>query len=256
MATQPQRDVVPSYGRLADLEVSVGTEVRPGAVEAVAVLVPTDGPVPAEMGHDRDALTACGLEGKPGQTLILPGGMAAATCRRHRQTGTVTATELRDAAASFSRAVPHLTKLAVRVPAFPDLPIGAAARAVVEGAVLGRYHFHIRHHDDTPEIAELTLVVAADDVADAEAGARHGRTVAEATSLGRDLANCPAGYLTATRIGQVAQELGAHRPAGGGVRQGGAGRARLRRPARRQRRQRRTADHGEAHLPARRILEK
>ncbi len=210
MATQPQIDVVPSYGRLADLEVSVGTEVKPGAVEAVAVLVSTDGPVPAELGHERDALTACGLEGRPGQTLILPGREAGAhVAVGIGETGTVTATDLRDAAASFSRAVPHLTKLAVRVPAFPDLPIGAAARAVVEGAVLGRYHFHIRHEDDTPEIAELTLVVAADDVADAEAGARHGRVVAEATSLGRDLANCPAGYLTATRIGQVAQELGA-----------------------------------------------
>lgn len=52
-------------------------------------------------------------------------------------------------------------------------------------------------------------MVDGDSMADAEAGARRGRVVAEATSVGRDLANCPAGYLTATRMGEVAREVGA-----------------------------------------------
>lgn len=104
----------------------------------------------------------------------------------------MSATELRDAAATFSRAVPHLSRLALYVQGLADVPAAAAARAVVEGAVLGRYRFHIRREDDTVELAELRLVVDADSVADGEAGAQQGRVVAEATSLGRDLANCPA----------------------------------------------------------------
>jgi leucyl aminopeptidase len=115
--------------------------------------------------------------------------------------GTGTANDLRDAAATFSRALPHLSRFALQVPSFAVVPVAAAARAVVEGAVLGRYHFHIRREDDAVELAELSLVVGADSMADAEAGVRRGRVVAAATSLGRDLANCPAGYLTATPSG-------------------------------------------------------
>jgi leucyl aminopeptidase len=67
----------------------------------------------------------------------------------------------------------------------------------------------MRAEDDTVEPTELSVVVDDDSVGDAEAGARRGRVVAEATSLGRDLADCPAGYLTATRMGEVAREVGA-----------------------------------------------
>jgi hypothetical protein len=37
-------DVIPSVRRLADLSVTVSTELKPGAVEAVAFLVATDRP--------------------------------------------------------------------------------------------------------------------------------------------------------------------------------------------------------------------
>jgi leucyl aminopeptidase len=94
----------------------------------------------------------------------------------------------------------------LHVPVLAGVLPEAGAQALVEGAVLGRYHFHIRAKDDTPELAELVLV--AEDSAAAETGARRGRAVADATSLGRDLANAPGGHLTATRLGEVAGEVG------------------------------------------------
>jgi leucyl aminopeptidase len=203
-------DVTPSVGRLADLSVTVGAEVKPGAVEAVGCFVGADGPVPTELGVDRATLGACGFDGKVGQYLVLPGGdQAVRVAVGVGAPGAASANDLRDAAATFSRALPHLRRLALHLQGLAGVPVAAAARAVVEGAVLGRYHFHIRAEDDTVELAELSLVVDEDAVADAEAAATHGRVVAEATSLGRDLANCPAGYLTATRMGEVAREVGA-----------------------------------------------
>ena len=208
-AAGSRTDVIPSVRRLADLSVTVSSEVKPGAVEAAAFFVPADGPLPAELGVDRATLGACGFDGKVSQSLVLPGSdQTVRVAVGVGEAGVVSATELRDAAATLSRALPHLRRLALHVPGFADVPVAAAARAVVEGAVLGRYHFHIRHQDDTVELAELRLVVGADAVADAEAAAQRGRVVAEATSLGRDLANCPAGYLTATRMGEVAREVG------------------------------------------------
>ena len=203
-------DVIPSVRRLADLSVTVSAEVKPGAVEAAAFFVPSDGPLPAELGVDRATLAACGFDGKAGQYLVVPrGDQTVRAAVGVGEAGAVSANDLRDAAATFSRALPHLRRLALHVPSLAGVPLAAAAKAVVEGAVLGRYHFHIRREDDTVELAELSLVVDADSVADAQAAAQRGRVVAEATSLGRDLANCPAGYLTATRMGEVAREVGA-----------------------------------------------
>jgi hypothetical protein len=121
------------------------------------------------------------------------------------EAGAVTASEVRDAAATFSRALPHLRRLALHVQGFAYAPVAAAAGAVVEGAVPGRYHFHIRAEGDTVELAELSLVVEAGAVADADAGAQRGRTVAEVISLGRDFGHQsnlmvmrPGGYTTQT----------------------------------------------------------
>jgi leucyl aminopeptidase len=54
--------------------IAFPTEAKPGAVEAVAFFVATDGPVPSELGVDRATPGACGFSGKVGQSLVLPGG--------------------------------------------------------------------------------------------------------------------------------------------------------------------------------------
>ena len=201
-------DVTPSVGRLGQLSISVASELKPGSVQSSVWFVATGDPIPADLNVERRDLEACGFEGRFGQWLVLPGDDGARLLVGLGD-GIVTTTELRDAAATATRALPHVQRFAFHLPGAAGVSTDAAARAAVEGAILGRYHFHIREADDTLEIDELVLVVDADAVSDAETGARLGRVVAEATSLGRDLANAPGGYLTATRMGQVAHEVGA-----------------------------------------------
>ena len=200
-------DVVPSVARLAGLVVSVVAAPAGDPFPGPIWFVVAGGAIPDAIGVDWSGLAACGFHSRSGQTLVLPGGSGSVSVLVGvGGEGAVGATELRAAAAEAARAVPHLTRIAVHVPVLAGVTPESAAQAVVEGAVLGRYHFHIRAKDDTPELAELVLV--AEDGPAAEAGAHRGRVVAEATSLGRDLANAPGGYLTATRIAEVAQEIG------------------------------------------------
>jgi leucyl aminopeptidase len=201
-------DVIPSVARLSGLVISVAPAAAPDSVQATVWFLPDTGTVPDAVGVDRAGLQACGFHGRAGQTVVLPGAPGPVrVVAGVGDEGAVTVTELRDAAAQATRAVPHLTRIAVHIPRPTGVPAEAVAQAVVEGAVLGRYHFHIRAKDDTPELAEL-LLVTEDDGAAVDAGARRGRAVAEATSLGRDLANAPGGYLTATRIAEVARKIG------------------------------------------------
>ena len=64
----------------------------------------------------------------------------------------------------------------------------------------------------------------------------------------RDLANTPHGHLTATGLAELATARPRQGTHGGGVRQGAAPRTRVRRPARRQRRQHRAAADDQAHV--------
>ena len=88
-----------------------------------------------------------------------------------------------------------------------DVDKAMAAEAVVEGAVLARYRFSVAQHDSGTYLEALSLVCGDGDIPAFEKGAERGRIIATATALGRDLANCPAGYLTATRIARVAEEV-------------------------------------------------
>lgn len=88
---------------------------------------------------DRATLGACGFDGKVGQALVVPGNdQTVRVAVGVGEAGAVSANDLRDAAATFARALPQLRRLALHVPSFAQIPIGAAAEAVVEGAILGR----------------------------------------------------------------------------------------------------------------------
>ena len=103
-----QIDVTPSITRLRDLQITVSPTLGPGDVEAASFFVATDGTVPAELGVDRATLQACGFHGAVGQTLVLPGAEGTVQVAVGIGDPTkVTTTELRDAAATFSRALPH-----------------------------------------------------------------------------------------------------------------------------------------------------
>ncbi|WP_130783209.1 leucyl aminopeptidase family protein, partial [Cellulomonas biazotea] len=117
---------------------------------------------------------------------------------------------VRDAAAAFARVdgrAAHLvTDLASALPG----DAAAAAQAVVEGVVLGRYRYDaLRSEPDTVPVERLDLRVPDDRADDARTGAARGLVLARAAALSRDLANTPAGHLTAPDVADVARRLAA-----------------------------------------------
>jgi leucyl aminopeptidase len=206
VAARTDVDVTPSIRRMSNLSIAAATELKDGMADAIGYFVAPDGPVPAELGIDRAALIACGFEGKAGQCLLVPGGdvVKVAVGYGVPHAG---ATALRDAAATFARAVPGRTRLALHLAGLAEVDRTTASEALVQGAVLARYYFSVAQHDTGTGLDALYLVCGDGDLAPVESGAERGRVIAAATALGRDLANCPAGYLTATRMAQVAEEL-------------------------------------------------
>lgn len=179
-------------------------------VDAIAVLVPVDAPVPGILGLDESALNKAGFTAKVGSALLVPGGSAPMVAVGIGTVGSLDAAGVRDAAAAFASAVRKSGRLGVRLPQLPGLDLGVAAAAFVEGVLLARYHFDLR---TTPAssvtVEELVFVTDEADVLTVQAGADKGRVSAGATLLARDLATCPAGMLTATRMAETAVALGA-----------------------------------------------
>lgn len=88
-----------------------------------------------------------------------------------------------------------------------------AARAMVEGTILGLYTYRKQGKDSeepTPEVREL-IIVEADQakVRAAREGARLGRVLAESTCLARDMANRPANFMTPTDMAEIARNVSA-----------------------------------------------
>ena len=207
MSASTSFDLVPSLSR----GIAVVTEPAKSAstaVDAEGVVVGTDGDVPDVLGVDRDALRRAGFEGRVGQALSLPRSDGPALVAVGAgAAGELDMTTLRTAAAAFARAVPHDSGLAFTVPPRPDA--ADAAQAIIEGVVLARYDYSLRGCSDPgTAITEIRLRTdaAADEV---EQGAQRGQIIAGATTLARDLANCPGSLMTATKIADVAVAIGA-----------------------------------------------
>ena len=115
---------------------------------------------------------------------------------------------VRDAASLLARSVPNAEDL---VFVLPDTGVGIqdAASAAVEGAALARYVYRIGEDGPEAKIASLTLVAGEAQLEAVEAGMARGRVLVKATKLARDLAGTPGGMLTATRMAEVAKDIGA-----------------------------------------------
>ena len=181
----------------------------PRDIEAIGVPVGTDGAVPRSLGLSRARLAEFGFEGKPGQTLVVPGG-SAPTLIAVGVGGKADQTPngLRLAAAALARAAGKWASVATSL-ADGD-HARTSAQAVVEGVTLAGYKF-TNHKTDKgkPGLARLVLTVGAEHTSAASAGAERGRITAGATVLARDLANTPPAYLTARKMAEKAAELAA-----------------------------------------------
>jgi len=118
---------------------------------------------------------------------------------------------LRRAAAAFASSTGNAKTLALDLSGITSLGIGVgqAVQAALEGFWGARYRFTSYKADDPdPDpIDSLTIVVASEEVTDAERGLERGCVIADATRLARDLSNEPAGALTPSQLAEVAVEV-------------------------------------------------
>ena len=118
---------------------------------------------------------------------------------------------LRRAAAAGVRRARDLGARTVAVEVLGDrLTARQRAQAVVEGAILGTYHFdRYKREKADKTVDELRLVEPdARRAREARDGMRRGESFALATSFARDLINAPANELHPTDLARAATELG------------------------------------------------
>ena len=203
--------LVPSWFAPVDVHV-VADGAALDDVDALAVPVPSSGPVPPVLGLSLDALRRAGFSPAVGSALGLPRADGPALVAVGiGDVEDLTSAAVRDAAAAFARSVPQDSALATRVPHTAALAAADAAAAIVEGVLLARYRFDLRSSarpSDPVAVRTLVLVAPRGQRTAVEEGAARGLVTARVGMLSRDLAACPAFLLTAEAMAQVAVEIG------------------------------------------------
>ncbi|WP_194828090.1 leucyl aminopeptidase [Nocardia sp. XZ_19_231] len=204
-------DFTPTPSLEREPQVAAVAELDDSGLDAIGVLVASEGELPADIALDRAALARAGFEAEPGTSLVLP-----------QETGPLLVlvgvgpsaelgvSGLRDAAAAVARATAKSARIGLRVPAIADIAAADVAQALTEGALLARYRFDIlkdKAKDVPLDHVEMRLDGA--DLDAASEGVEIGTVTARAANIARDLANCPPGHLTATDIAAAAVALGA-----------------------------------------------
>ncbi|WP_062202034.1 leucyl aminopeptidase [Demequina salsinemoris] len=205
----PSEDVLdPESAPLSSLDAV--PEPQPGALPEgpIAFLVTSDDPAKAP-GVDASALSAIGFTGEAGSTAVVPHGDRPIILAGIGSADEVSLDTIRDSAAVAARVLAkesgHLT-VAV---AATDLDPAAAASSLVEGAILGRYRYTaLKNEAKCLPLEALGVFVDGGSREAIEAGVAAAAPTIRAAVVARDLANTPAGILTATRMGEVAEQLG------------------------------------------------
>ena len=182
----------------------------PTGAAPLGVLVPASGPVPASLGLDREALSTAGFTGKAGSTTAVAGSEGVRIAIGVGDPDDLDATAVRDAAGRLAGLTGSHAEVAIELSAAGAVDAAVAVRAAIEGLVLGRYRYtSLQREPEGTDLTSITLI-AGDDQA-ARQGIEPGLRSAAAGALARDLANSPPAHLTATRIADLAVELGASR---------------------------------------------
>jgi leucyl aminopeptidase len=208
----------PSGIRLAppSIEVSLGlqvsaTAVVPAGATAVGCFVAPTGSVDERVGPDRAQLDLNGFTGSIGTSMLVTSVDGVARVAIGSGTGDLGADAVRDAGASFGRAVGKHVDLAVILGSSAS-DIATATQAIVEGILLARYSFDaLRREPKGSPVRSIAIIVDEADIAVAQSGAERGRAFAAATKLSRDLANSPHSHLTASMLAELAEQVGPSR---------------------------------------------
>lgn len=200
----PTTNPAPSLDVVTDVVVASG----PGDADVIGVLVAIGGDVPPAARFERERLSAFGFTGATGEAIFLPSAEGPSVVAVGVGDGGPD-TDLRSVGAAFARASGRLTRLALDVDGLEGAgDPSAVAEALVEGALLARYHYPVLKAEAVgAHVALLRLVTGRHPTA-TQRGAERGKVLAAATALARDLANTPHNLLSASRFGDLARELG------------------------------------------------
>jgi len=203
------RDVAPSLGHPVAVTV-VDEESQLSGADAVSVPVTSSGDVPDVLGVGLEALARAGFKPSIGSALPFPTASGPTLVAVGLgDVAEMDAAAVRDAAAAFATAVPFDGDLATRVPRSPRMTVADAAAAIVEGVLLARYRFSLRSKESgAVRVDSLTVLAPEGEREAVEEGVRRGSILARVGMLGRDLATCPAGLLTASAMADLAVDLG------------------------------------------------
>jgi leucyl aminopeptidase len=205
-------DPTPSLQRVDAVQIAVAP-VAPKSATVVGVPVGPRGAVGETLGVDRKQLKAAGFDGVIGSTVVVPGaGGGTAVAVGIGDVGSLDVAGLRNAAAAFARAASSHARLAFSLAELDAVAPEQAAQAVVEGVLLARYSYDpLRRQPRGTAVTRITIVAGADGKQAVTSGAARGKSLAAATYLARDLANTPHSHLSATRLAEVAEAIGADR---------------------------------------------
>jgi len=203
-------DPLPSLQGTTTISVVDSTDAVPSTT-VLGIPVSASGDVAPALGIERSGLEANGFSGAVGQALVVPRATGLPVVAVGvGDPADLDVTQLRNAAAAFASSVSSHAVLAISVPDIAGASAAAAAQAVVEGVLLSRYEYAaLKNKPAVEPVAELILVAAATAADAVTTGAARGATYSRVTAMARDLANSPPAHLTATRMAEAAQTVGA-----------------------------------------------
>ena len=178
----------------------------PAGTAVVAIPVPSEGPVPKEVGLTRAELAAMGFDGKCCTTLAIapaPRSKAARVLVGIGAPGDVNESTMRNIGAATARACSKHASMATTVASAGTGNRRGLTKAFVEGAALALHRWTDLKKDKST-VAKLTKVTIVSDSADTRAGIADGVATSSAVTMARDFANMPPSHLTATKFAREA----------------------------------------------------
>ncbi len=178
-------------------------------LDAIGVMVPSEGEVPASVGLHRETLESAGFDGKPGTTLQLANASGTLVVAvGGGKPGSLDADGWRKAAAALVRATQRHTRLGFELSDTAGIDAEHLGQVLAEGVLLARYSYEtLKSKSKQKALSEVQFLAPGIDRAAAERGLTVGRVKVRATAIARDLCNAPPSHLTAAGLGEVSQEL-------------------------------------------------
>lgn len=179
-------------------------------LDAIGVLVPSEGDVPASVGLHRETLESAGFDGKPGTTLQLANASGTLVVAvGGGKPGSLDADGWRKAAAALVRATQRHARIGFELSDTAGIDAEHLGQVLSEGVLLARYSYEtLKSKSELKALREVQFLAPDIDPAAADRGLTTGRVKVRATAIARDLCNAPPSHLTAAGLGEVSRELG------------------------------------------------